>query len=173
MKGKTLLVAFVAMLLAGCGDEPPKSIQDTSRDITKVSDVTDGAIKVLVIDMKPSAGHSDSSFLFMATEDINKVVAKITKYFQNQQADRIDFVLTTGLSDKYGNSKDFPVIRLSFDMPEVKKVNFQNTSFTSWDLLNLAHPANYLHPVGKKIVAAYCGEESNAKFAQEFCRASL
>lgn len=173
MKVKTLWAALVAALLAGCGDEPPKTIQDTSRDITKVSDVMDGATKVLVIDMKPSAGHSDSSFFFMATEDMNKVVAKITKHFQNQQADRIDFVFTTGLSDKYGNSKDFPIIRLSFDMPEVKKINFQNGNFTSWDLLNLGHPANYPHPVGKKIVAAYCGEESNAKFAQNFCRASL
>lgn len=173
MKVNALLAALMTTLLVGCGDEPPKTIQETSRDITKVSEVMDGATKVLVIDMKPSNGHSDSSLFFMAADDINKVLAKITKHFQNQQADRIDFVLTTGLSDMYGNSKDFPVIKLAFDMPEVKKINYQNKDFTSWDLLNLAHPASYLHPIGKKIVAAYCGEEANARFAQGFCRAAL
>lgn len=169
---KKLLALLLAGLLVGCSGDP-KSIQETSRDITRVSDAMDGAVKVLVIDMKPSAGYSNSSFFFMATEDIKKVVAMIAKHFPNQQADRMDFILTTGLSDKYGNSKDLQVIRLSFDMPEVKKINFQNSGFTSGDLLNLAHPASYLHPAGKDIVAAYCGEDSNAKFAPSFCRASL
>lgn len=171
MKIKTALLA--AALLAGCGDDPPKSIQETSRDITKVSEIKDGPATLLVIDMKPSSGHSNSSFLFMATEDIKKVLASIAKHFPNQQASRIDFVLTTALSDKYGNSKDFPVLRLSFEMSEVKKINFQGGTFTSWDLLRLANPASYPHPVGKDIVAGYCSDESNAKYAQEFCRASL
>lgn len=160
-------------LLFGCGDGPPKNIHDTSRDITQVSEVQDGTATVLVIDMKPSSGYSDASFFFMATEDIKKVLEKITKHFQNQKAERIDFILTTGLSDKYGNSKDLPVIRLSFDMSEVRKINFQNGNFTSWDLLGLAHPASFPHPAGRDIVIGYCHEESNAKYAQAFCRMAL
>lgn len=170
---KTAVVALAILTLAGCTDAPPKSIQETHRDITKVSESLEGGVKALVVDMKPSAGYSDSSFFFMATEGVNKVLSDISKHFPNHQASRIDFVLTTGLTDNYGHSKDFPVIKLSFDMADVKKVNYKDGYFTSWDMLRLAQPLSFPHPSGKAIVRGYCADESNVKYAREFCRSFL
>lgn len=170
---KKLLGLCLAALLAGCGEDVPKNIQETSRDITKVSETVSDNQKLLVIDVTPSSGNSNAIFFFHATENINKVLAKIIQYFPNQTAQRIDFIISTALSDKYGNTKVFPVLRLSFDMDVVRKINFKNSNFSSWDLLLLANPVDYLHPAGRNIVADYCRDESNSKFAGEFCQKSL
>ncbi len=172
MKIATVATA-VALLLMGCSDAPPKSIQEINKEITGVSETVTGGTKALVVDMKPSSGYDESSYFFMATDGVNKVLAGISKHFPNQQADRVDFVLAAGLTDKYGNTKDSPVIRLSFDMADVRKINYQGGSFTSWDLLRLANDVSYLHPAGKSIVQGYCRDESNGKYARDFCRTYL
>ena len=129
-------------------DKFHQSVSKLSRDITRVAQVADGEKQVLAIDIKPSSGYSDSSFFFMATEDMNKALSKLVKQLPAKPADRVDFVISTALTDKYGNSQDYQVINLSFDMAELKKINFSGGNFTSWDLLRLANPVKYLHPAG-------------------------
>ena len=170
---KTLLTLSVGMLLAGCGDSPPKTIQETSRDITKVSEVRNDKEKILVIDIKPSSGHDNSSFFFMASMDIAKVASSIMKNFPDASIERFDFIISTGLSDKYGNSKTLPIIGLSVNRAELAKYNFKERELTDVSLLRLAHPAKYLHPSGKKIISDYCKDASNAESAADFCQRSL
>lgn len=159
--------ALLTALLLGC---TPKTIEETSSDITAVSEVANGGTKVLQIEMKPSSGYDQSSFFFMATQEINTVLGKIVEYFPDQQPDQIKFVLSTGLIDKYGTETEHAVIGLVFDMVDIKKINFAGGGVTNWDLLGLVKELVFPHPAGKAIIRAYCQDASNDKYAAGFCR---
>lgn len=170
---KFSLIFCSAILLVGCSDEVPKSIKDIDRNITKVEDVAVNDEIRLSIDLKPIQGQTSANFFFFAADDILKILSKTMQYFPIQKQDEVRFTISTDLTDKYGTVHAKPVIELVFESSEIKKINFKNSDFSSWDLLNLSKSTLYLHPAGKDIVMAYCNDEKNIQYATRFCRNSI
>lgn len=172
---KRVLAAIISASLtfSGCSDDVPKSIKDINRNITKVEDVVVNNEIRLAIDLKPTQGQTSANFFSFAADDILKILSKTMLYFPIQKQDEVRFTISSDLTDRYGNVHAEPIIQLVFESSEIKKINFKNSGFTSWDLLNLAKSSLYLHPAGKDIVIAYCNEESNMRFAGTFCRNSI
>lgn len=166
-KSELTIAALMAFMLIGC---TPKTIEETSGNITAVSEVVNGSTKTLKIEMTPdSTGYDDSSFFFMAAQEVKEILAKITKHFPNQSQEQVEFVFSTKLVDRYGNGSDQPIIKLTFDMADIKKINFDSVNFTNLDLLGFVKIAKFPHPAGRKIVDTYCHDESNYKHSTVFC----
>ena len=148
----------------------PTIIKEISSHIISADEVTKDGKKLLKIELKTPSALNESSYFFSTTNEAMEILAKTVKYFPNQQADQIEFILIAELSDNYGNASNQPVIGLTFDTADIKKINFAH--FTSWDLLRFAGLPDYLHPAGRKIVNAYCQDETNKKYAIGFCQAA-
>ena len=89
MKIKTALLA--AALLAGCGDDSPKNIQDTSRDITKVSETKDEFAPEIIL---PSTLYSVAG-------------KEVSLYYDNAiMQDGKDFVWRTSASASSGTMQN-------------------------------------------------------------------
>lgn len=171
-KAATTLTLAMVLALAACGDEPPKTIKEIDSHILKVEESKDGGNTSLRV-IWELPGMSASSDMTSATFGMEKIVKGIVTYFPNQQADEIRFVLNAGLVDHYGNKSRADVVEVPFQMTEIRKINFASDSFTQWDLLNLSGDTRTPHPVGLEFITEYCKEESNAKYARDFCLRSL
>ncbi|MGV2703466.1 UNVERIFIED_CONTAM: hypothetical protein MT382_08650 [Aeromonas salmonicida] len=170
-----VMVGMLVLGLVGCGGtkEPPKTIKDTSRDITAVNMVESKNGKVLNIEMETSSVTGGAGFFLMASDEVLDIMRGVVTYFPEQSGDRARFILSTQLVDKYGNKSSAAVIELGLDMSEVKKINFANNTFTAWDILRFVDQVKYPSLVGVDIIAEYCQKESNQKYAMDFCRLAL
>ncbi|SED80069.1 hypothetical protein [Pseudomonas anguilliseptica] len=170
MKKWNLAFAVMAIsALSGCGDAPPKTLEEINRHISSVSTTQLDGVSALVFSLDSKMGYDGASFFFMASDEANRILPKLIKYFPEQNPDVVAFTLNGKLVDKYGNEKDSPVIQLAFKMDEVKKVNYETGQFTNWDLLELMDNIEFLNPAGASIVREYCTDDSNAKHAARFC----
>ncbi|MCY1558571.1 hypothetical protein D9M68_955180 [compost metagenome] len=127
----------------------------------------------MVFGLKPDFGYDNSTYFFMATEEANRILPKLLKYFPEQKPSHVVFTLNAKLVDQYGNEKQAPVIQLAFSMDDVRKVNYDGGSFTAWSLLGLTTNVEYLHPAGRTIVRDYCADEDNAEYAARFCQSAI
>lgn len=170
-----VMVGMLVLGLVGCGGpkEPPKTIKDTSRDITAVNLVDGKDGKVLKVEMETSSISGGAGFFLMASDGVLDVMKGVVTYFPDQSGDRARFILSTQLQDKYGNKSVEPVIELGLDMKEVKKINFDNANFTAWDMLRFVDQVKYPSLVGVDIITEYCQKDSNKQYAGDFCRLAL
>ncbi|MDT4820570.1 hypothetical protein FQZ97_537160 [compost metagenome] len=167
------IVVAAALALAGCGETKPTSLVEISKSITEVSTAKVGSAEALVFALKPDFGYDNQTYFFMATQEANRILPKLLKYFPEQKSSHVVFTLNAKLVDQYGNEKQAPVIQLAFSMDDIRKVNYQSGTFTSWNLLGLTSNVEYLHPAGRTIVRDYCADESNAENAARFCRSAI
>ncbi|MGE8577721.1 MAG: hypothetical protein ACN6QT_21755 [Burkholderia contaminans] len=166
---KKMAISMVtALLLSACGDEPPKTVKDIDSSIVSAAEVKDGGKTVLRIVWK-LAGMSAGADMSSAALGIERVIKGIVTYFPNQHADEVRIVLNAGMVDRYGNQSRADLYEIPFEMSEIRKINFDSGSFSHWALLNLSGQPKLLHPTGMELIAAYCKEENNAKYADEFC----
>lgn len=166
---KKWIIAFAAIALAGCGEEPPKTLNEISKSVVDVSTLKLEGAEALVFGLKPDFGYDNSTYFFMATEEANRILPKLVKYFPEQKPDQVVFTLNSTLVDKFGNESEAPIIQLAFNMTDIQKINYEKGQFTSWDLLGLSN-IELLHPAGASIVRDYCAGENNAEYAAVFCR---
>ncbi|QEW85433.1 hypothetical protein [Burkholderia pseudomallei] len=170
---KKMAISMVtALLLSACGDEPPKTIKDIDSHIVSATEVKDDGKVVLRIVWKLN-GMSAGSDMSNAALGIERIIKGLVTHFPNQRADEVHIVLNSGLVDRYGNTSNADIYEIPFAMDEIRKINFTSGNFSHWDLLNLSGQPALLHPTGMELVAAYCKEENNAKYANVFCRRSL
>ncbi|KVN33313.1 hypothetical protein WJ63_04820 [Burkholderia pyrrocinia] len=170
---KKMAISMVtALLLSACGDEPPKTVKDIDSSILSAAEVKDGGKTTLRIVWK-LAGMSAGSDMSSATFGIERILKGVVTYFPNQHADEVRIVLNAGLVDRYGNESRADIYEIPFEMSEIRKVNFASGSVSHWRLLNLSGQPKLLHPTGMELIAAYCKEENNAKYADEFCERGL
>lgn len=151
----------------------PEKIKALSDNIISVNEISKNGNKELKIDYKMASGYVDASLLFIVSNEIRDVLQKIRENSPDLPANRIDFDLVAGLQDNYGNAFDRPIIAISWDMADIKKINFDSKNFTGWNLLSLANPVRFLHPVGKKIIYSYCKDPENVEYTGNFCTTSI
>lgn len=170
-----VMIGMLVLGLVGCGGakEPPKTIKDTSRDITAVNLVDGKDGKVLKVEMETSSITGGAGFFLMASDGVLDVMKGVVTYFPEQSGDRARFIFSTQLVDKYGNKSVAPVVELGLDMKEVKKINFANANFTAWDMLRFVDQVKYPSMVGVDIISEYCEKDSNKQYAADFCRLAL
>lgn len=169
---KTIICMVTGLVLSACGDQPPKTIKDIDSHILSVDEAKDGGKTELRVVWK-LAGMSAEADMSNAAFGIGRILKGMATHFPNQQVDEVRFVLNAGLVDRYGNESRSDVYEIPFAMSEIRKVNFASEGFTHWALLNLSEQPKVLHPTGMAFITAYCKDESNAKYATEFCLKGL
>ncbi|UTH73957.1 hypothetical protein [Chromobacterium sp. IIBBL 290-4] len=166
-----LFALLVALSISACGGEsptPPKDVKDIDSKITKVDQAKVDGKSVMRVTMKLN-GLSASADVFSAGSEMLNISKEIVKYFPKQAGDEVHFVLVADLVDKYGNKSEAGVLEIPYATNELKKINFESSSFTGWNLLNLSQEVTLLHPVGREFIREFCKDESNAKYADTFC----
>lgn len=166
---KKWVIACAAIVLVGCGEEPPKTLNEISKSIVEVSTLKLEGADALVFGLKPDLGYDNSTYFFMATQEANRILPKLVKYFPDQKPSQVAFTLNAALVDKFGNESKAPIIQLVFSMADIQRINYEKGQFTSWDLLELSN-IEFLHPAGIKVVRDYCAGDNNAEYAAVFCR---
>ena len=165
---KKLMLFCLAACLCACGGDP-KEIKDISTYITEVSDSMSAGKKVMVIKIKASSQTTASRLIYSPANEMREIFPKMLKHFPDLDAEYIDFIILGDLVDKYGNSRLAPIIRLSFKMSDIKKINFTQ-DFTPWRLLALVDEGYHLHPrVSHEAITEYCNETDNKRYAAVFC----
>ncbi len=169
---KTIIGMVTGLMLSACGDQPPKTIKDIDSHILSVDEAKNGGKTELRIVWK-LAGMSAGADMSNAAFGMQRILKGMATYFPNQQADEVRFVLNAGLVDRYGNESRRDIYEIPFAMSEVRKVNFASEGLTHWALLNLSEQPKMRHPTGMELITAYCKDETNAKYAGEFCLKGL
>ncbi|MFW6853206.1 hypothetical protein [Burkholderia gladioli] len=169
---KMAISVTTALLLAACSDKPPATIKDIDSHIVSTTEIKDGERSVLKITWK-SDNISPESDMNIAVSGINQIIRGIVTQLPNEHADEVHIIINSSLTDKYGNQSRADTLDIPFSMSEVRKINFASNTFTQWDLINLSEQPKLLHNAGKQLMAAYCTNETYAKYAQRFCLKGL
>lgn len=150
--------------------ETPPDVSDQivkySSRITKVSATQlTGGREYLRIDLHMAEGWSGASTFNAAAQEMMRVLEAL-KVKHPGEFDNVNFNLTADLVDKYNNKSVDGIIGVTFSMPEVEKVNFDN--LPNQRLLDgFAIQAGGTR-VGDEILADWCKE--NRKRAAKFCK---
>lgn len=182
---KWLLLAFIAMLLVGfvgcwvyiaysevfVSGRTPDSIEEISRRIKSVKYFGEAPTRVLQVELSV-VSSSGGLWFFRESEEMFKVARDLKAHFPEDQ-EGVFFSLNTRLVDAYGNTSEEPAMRVAFIMEDIRRINFDNPNFTSYNLLELAHEVQYLHPVARDLVDTYCVDRGNERFAPSFCGSLL
>jgi hypothetical protein len=166
-------IVYLAGLFGLFEPSKPASINEISGNIISVNEISKDGNKIFKIDYKMDFFSDDADIMFMVSNDIRDDLQKINENFPDLQDSKIEFALVAKLQDQYGNTSDQPVMLLSWDMADIKKINFTGNNFTGWNLLSLANPVEFLHPVGKKIIYAYCQDPKTVEYTGNFCMTSI
>lgn len=77
---------------------------------------------------------------------------------------------TTLGNDKYGNESQLRFLSLSYNIADLKLVNYENID--AWGMLNLSENS-MAKGFGGELVANYCSKKENAEYATKFCNQTL
>jgi hypothetical protein len=165
------LIIFMVLSLSACSEEPPKSLNDVDNSITNIQETQDQEGKSLKITLK-SLNLSAESDMRLASSSMLKITKAIATSFPTKD-DRIVFLLNSALRDKYGKESRQNIVEIPFSTEDVMKINFQSDNFTEWDLLNLSQKPRLLHPAGSEYFIEYCKDETNIKYATDFCKRAI
>jgi hypothetical protein len=114
--------------------------------------------------------YDGSNYIYSAADDMSKILEKIIKQYGGDKYDTVHFVVKGKAVDQYGKSSDAEVFRVTYDMSEVRKVDFSNV-YPIY-LLNRFTVGNLdIGPIGKPALLAFCSDYH--KEAPDFCRKVL
>lgn len=153
-----------ALILAGCGQpEPPKTIQDISKNIASIQN-EGGALRISL------AGGSvlhTKDVMQNTSMDGYRIAENLVKHFSPQLGNTVTFVVHAQVADKFGKQSVAPVFELQYSVADLKKVAFDNLYHKG--LLELSAPIKYLSIAGAQIVVEWCKDEGNRSEARRFC----
>lgn len=144
-----------------------EKIQDDYKDIVKS---VLGVTKInghVTVKMKLAGFSAENDFTAL-TFDMKKVAQ-----WQAEQKEEIAYLhilVMGGVKDKYGNVTDEALARLSLPSEDLHRINWAN--FNSWNLVNLMQVTS-ISMVGKQVIAAYCVDGDNMKYARKFCLSAV
>jgi hypothetical protein len=129
-----------------------------------VSDVTVLAGAHLVIGLAQTAVWSESNLVGTYSREALRIMQAVTTDSPNDFK-KVSLELTAPVTDKFGHSSTGVLMRWSYDMGEMRKVNWDD--FNDWQLLNLTKAE--FTPLGRQAATAYCVEPDHQKYCGDFC----
>ena len=136
---------------------------NTYVDAAKELPVND-ALPALLITNNQTTVWDEKQWLANSSMAASAILKEVSKKYPNTYS-RVDLEFTMPTVDKYGNASQQRGMVLTFDMADVRQVNWDNT--TGWMILNLSKPG--FGALGRSAYIAYCAEEKNARWADAFC----
>lgn len=136
-------------------------------DAAKEMPVND-SLPALRITNNQTAVWDEKQWLANSSLAASAILQEVSKRYPNNYS-RVDLEFTMPVVDKYGNASQERGMVLTFDMADVRQVNWDNT--TGWMILNLSEPG--FGALGRTAYIAYCSEEKNAKWADVFCASAV
>lgn len=151
-------------------NEIPSFIQQVKDyDKTSILDVRKHGENVLEIDLKATeVAFSDVGYLDIAGRTARDILIKIRKNNPNQKFDVIRFVIIARLKDQYNNISEDPIFQLTYDYPEIQKVNI-DTDYVDHRLFMNFAKFSIRHPTGHDLYKAWCLKDNNAERSGNFC----
>lgn len=127
------------------------------------TEVADNGRKLRILHFKETVWSGDT-WVFECADDTMHIMKALSQEIPNDY-DKVSLELFAPTTDKYGNSGKSTAMRWTFDMSEVRKINWEN--FTNWDMLGFAEAE--FTPIGRQAVIVYCSKENNLKYSRSFC----
>ncbi|ALR05372.1 hypothetical protein XFPR_07085 [Xylella fastidiosa] len=139
-----------------------------NKSVVKAKENMHDGKPLLIVDIMPSSGFSNSALLFNASTKMVDILAKSQKIIPKDG--NVEFRIITELEDRYGNTKEDAIMTIGFTGSDIEKINFGNkVGFTGWSLLNLAQPPKHITFAGREAISEYCSDDSNRNYADLFC----
>lgn len=165
--GGVFLLAIAVWLLSKCSTgteaEPPKTIQDISKNISAVQN-ENGVLRITFAGRAVLRSKDVMQNTSMNAHDVSE---KLVRYFPAELGEQVTFVANAETSDQYGKAAIKPVLELQYDVADLKKIDYGNLYHKQ--MLNLAGPLKYLSLAGAQIVKEWCGDDDNRLDAARFC----
>lgn len=161
---KRIIIPIMIIMLSACGK--PESLEDAGYGIIKINDPDFFPNKnTLVIDVK-----TNTSFFGLASNS-EEILSDISSYFPNEldKYNEIWIFANTDLVDTYGNSSTDRTIGLMWKTSDIKKIDFGNSNFTTFGMINLSQDVRALNRVGYSFADDWCNDEDNLKYTLHFC----
>lgn len=160
----TALFIIAALSMCSTGNsEPPKTIQEISKNITAVQNEQG----VLRISLAGGSVLRVKDVMQNASMDSYRIAENLVKHFSAQLGEKVIFVAHAQVADKFGKPDVVPAFELQYSVPDLKKVAFD--SLYHRGLLELAAPIKYHAIAGAEIVVEWCKDEGNRSEARRFC----
>ena len=154
--------ATLAVFLTACG---PSSVQDLSGAIVKTEVTDTGTGKRLEITHALKTVLSERVWLFQVSADLKDIAQGVVENWPNDYAE-VFFFVQAPVQDQYGRSDSAQVMKISWAVADLKKVNW--SGMTNWQLLGLAKEVQF-KPLGRRLATAFCEDPNNAQYAGRFC----
>ena len=151
-------------------NEIPNFIQQVKDyDKTSILDVRKHDENVLEIDLKATdVAFSDAGYLDTAGRAARDILIKIKQNNPNEKFDVIRFVIIARLKDQYNNISEDPIFQMTYDYPEIQKVNIDTDYIDHRLMMNFAK-FTLRHPTDHDLYKAWCLKDDNAERSGNFC----
>lgn len=125
---------------------------------------------VLEIDLPATeVAFTDLDYIDHTSRTTRDILIKILKNPQTQQFSAVRFVVFADLTDQYNNKKNEPIFQLTYDYPEIKKINIDADYVDHRLFLNFAM-FGLRSPVAHEMFEGWCGKDDNAERSGPFCQ---
>ncbi|GEM_PF-6277370 len=125
---------------------------------------------VLEIDLPATeVAFTDLDYIDHTSRTTRDILIKILKNPPTQQFSAIRFVIFADLTDQYNNKKNEPIFQLTYDYPEIKKINIDADYVDHRLFLNFAM-FGLRSPVAHEMFEGWCGKGDNAERSGRFCQ---
>lgn len=125
---------------------------------------------VLEIDLPATeVAFTDLAYIDHTSRTIRDILIKILKESPQEQFSAIRFVVFADLRDQYNNKKNEPIFQLTYDYPELKKININDDYVDHRVFMNFA-TFGLRNAVAHEMFEQWCLKDDNAERSGSFCQ---
>lgn len=125
---------------------------------------------VLEIDLPATeVAFTDLDYIDHTSRTIRDILIKILKESPQEQFSAIRFVVFADLRDQYNNKKNEPIFQLTYDYPELKKININDDYVDHRVFMNFA-TFGLRNAVAHEMFEQWCLKDDNAERSGSFCQ---
>ena len=129
-------------------------------------ETTDAQVKVK---LETKSGLTDYALAWRGIGDSAKIAEALSTDLKSESRPKLQVEFVAELVDKYNKISVEPILTMTWQRSELEKMTWQ-PSPTPWDVLRLVDDVRYFNRGGEMSMVAYCTEESQQKYAADFCR---
>lgn len=125
---------------------------------------------VLEIDLPATeVAFTDLDYIDHTSRTIRDILIKILRESPQEQFSAIRFVIFADLRDQYNNKKNEPIFQLTYDYPELKKININDDYIDHRVFMNFA-TFGLRNAVAHEMFEQWCLKDDNAERSGNFCQ---
>lgn len=167
-----LIAAIVTAMVTGSFIGGQKTTNESAMPKTfgsmseRIESYTGENTKNIEVTLRALDSYGGSSYIYSASEDMGKILQEARKKYGGGKYDTIHFVINGKAVDPYGKESVAEVFRVTYNMGEVDKVNFDGVAPVA--IMDRFTVGNIdIGPIGKPALLDFC--KNNMASAPNFC----